>query len=137
MRKNIRWIFVAFAIGLLAVSGISAGRPSKATGIARAIEVANDNAAALLDGAGINGVGASLDANGVAVVLVLLEEPGAAGVPRELDGVKVVTRVVGKIVALNPPPPTTTRPAGMKKRPIPPLDGHDLCRSAFQPVTRI
>lgn len=41
---------------------------------------------------------------GAGVVLVLTEGPGVAGIPNELDGVRVVTRVSGEIFAFDPPP---------------------------------
>ena len=58
---------------------------------------------ALLARPGIVGTAVGLGANGRAVVLVFTEKAGVAGIPGSLDGVIVVPRVTGKIVAFGDP----------------------------------
>lgn len=61
---------------------------------------------------GVVGTAVGRDASGRHAVLVLLEKPGVAGVPTDLEGVPVRPVVVGKIYALAPP-----RPAPNSRRP--------------------
>ena len=104
MRNVHRWLLLPVLVVVLAITSISAGRPSESTGTARAIEVANSHAQDILNNVGITGIGAGLGTDGRAVVVILTESAGITGLPSELDGVKVVVRVSGKFVALNPPP---------------------------------
>ncbi len=114
-----RGLLLSVLLGLLAMTSISAGgRPSDATGVARALEVASEHAAALTDLPGVVGAGVGLASNGSAAILVLTEGPGVRGIPGSLDGVAVVSRVSGEIYAL-------ARPDGKGKPPKgedPPVD---------------
>ena len=117
MRKMSRWVLLAAVVALVAATGISAGPPSGTPGLDRAIAAQERHTDALLTKAGVVGTAVGLGANGPAVVLVLTEEAGVAGIPSQLDGVAVVKKVTGKIFALHhrpghekggeesPPPP--------------------------------
>ena len=104
-----KFFLILVALSLVALTSISAGRPSDSIGIARALEVANEHATVLMELPDINGVGVSLDANGRAVIMVLTETPGASGVPAKLDGLNVVTKYAGEIMA-RPKPPGVGKP---------------------------
>ena len=129
-----KWLLLAVAVALVAISSISAGPPEGAgppdgtPGLIKASQVANAHAKGLLDILGIEGVGVGLTDAGVPAVAILLESEAVA-VPSELDGVPVVTLVTGKIYALchkggkdpkgcgEPPPDPTPDPT-----PEPPSD---------------
>ncbi len=71
-----KWLLLPVLIVLLTTTSISAGnpldpgRPSEATGIDRASEVADNNANFLFTSPNVVGVGVTLAANGQAAVLV-------------------------------------------------------------------
>jgi len=115
-----KWLLLPVLIGLLATTSISAGRPldpgrpSEATGIDRAIEVADNNANFLLASPNVVGVGVTLAANGQAAVLVLTAEKDG-DLPSELGGVSVVERVSGALTALQTP----SSPTDSFARPVP------------------
>lgn len=69
-------------------------------GLERAMEVQDKYTPGLMALADVVGTATGLGANGTPVVLVLTRAPGVAGVPRSLDGVQVVVKVTGEIVAL-------------------------------------
>ena len=115
-----KWLLLPVLIGLLAVSSISAGkpvdpgRPSDATGIDRAREVADDHANFFFTSPNVVGVGVTLTEGGQAAVLVMTA--GADdGIVSELDGVPVVHKVTGALTALEGHPTPTDSFA----RPVP------------------
>ena len=103
-------ILLALAVALIALalvssdSGTAASGPPDGNGLNHAIAVQEANTDALMAKEGVVGTAVGLGANGVAAVVVFTEEPGVAGIPSELDGVAVLTKVTGRIVALDPPP---------------------------------
>ena len=101
MRKR---FLLAFLVGLLGVAtaAVAAASPDP-PGLDRAIAAQERHTSALMAIEGVVGTAVGLGANS-AVVLVFTEEAGIAGIPTELDGVAVRTKVTGKIVALNRPP---------------------------------
>ncbi len=72
-------------------------------GLARAMEVQDRHTPRLLAMADVVGTATSLGPAGAPVILVLTKAPGVAGIPRSLDGVPVVVKVTGEIVALVKP----------------------------------
>ncbi len=59
----------------------------------------------LLANPDVVGTAVGLGAEGRAAVFVFTVEEGVAGIPTELDGVPVVTRVTGEVPLATPPPP--------------------------------
>jgi hypothetical protein len=68
---------------------------------------------------GVVGTAVGLNANGNHAVMVLLEEPGAGGIPQELEGVPVRPVVTGTFTALRPP---ADKPGKPPKDDEPPSD---------------
>ncbi len=109
MRK---WFLLPVLAGILALTAVAAagGASSDPPGLERAIAAQEKHTNELLATEGVVGTAVGLGANGTAVVLVLTEEPGVKGIPGKLDGVVVVTRVAGKIVAFADPTSRFDRP---------------------------
>lgn len=72
-------------------------------GLARAMAVQNQHTPRLLAMPDVVGTATGLGPAGTPAVLVLTKVPGVAGIPRNLDGVPVVVKVTGEIVALVKP----------------------------------
>ncbi len=72
-------------------------------GLARAMAVQNLHTPRLMAMADVVGTATGLGPAGTPAVLVLTKVPGVAGIPRSLDGVPVVVKVTGEIVALPKP----------------------------------
>ena len=105
MRKVIPFGMLAALLTLLVALPVSAGgNAGDPPGLARAIAAQEGHTDSLMDIDSVVGTGVGLGASGRAVVFVLTEEPGVAGIPRTLDGVPVVPQFTGKVVALNKPP---------------------------------
>ena len=104
-------VAVAFALSM-AGPAFAGGHTDGPPGLERAIAAQEAHTDALMAKAGVVGTAVGLGANGRAVVLVLTEGPGVVGIPASLDGVTVVPRVTGKIVAFGDPTD--------KHRPAPP-----------------
>ena len=112
MRK---WFFVSIiAAVLLALVSIAAGPPPQASnGLERAIAAQEGHTDALMSISGVVGTAVGLGADGNAAVMVLAEKAGITGIPGKVDGVPVVVKVTGKIVALGKP----NTPPGQDKKP--------------------
>ena len=85
----------------------SAGGPAD---IRQAIAAQERHNRALFAVAGVTGTAVGVDATGRAVVEVFLLQPGVAGVPAQVDGIPVVTKVTGRFMARSNPT-TRARPA--------------------------
>ena len=79
------------------------GPPGDPPGLDRAIAAQEAHTDALMARAGVVGTAVGLGGNGRAVVLVFTENAGVAGIPGSMDGVTVVSRVIGEIVAFGDP----------------------------------
>ena len=86
------------------------GHPGDPPGLDRAIAAQEAHTDALMATAGVVGTAVGLGANGRAVVLVFTERAGVARIPASLDGVTVVPRVAGKLVAFDDPTQRHNRP---------------------------
>lgn len=82
-------------------------------GLARAMAVQNQHTPRLLAMPDVVGTATGLGPAGTPAVLVLTKVPGVAGIPRSLDGVPVVVKVTGEIVALGKP----SNPPGKPDKP--------------------
>ncbi len=123
------------ALGILSSGGAGAAGPPDGNGLDHAIAVQERHTDALMAKEGVVGTAVGHGANGVTVVLVFTEEPGVAGIPSELDGVAVLTKVTGRIVALDPPP--HDHPTGGGDEEPPPEDPTTDCTSTtgkFRPA---
>ena len=98
------WVGCGTDQGLVAPTSESALEPAaKLTGLARAMEVQERNTDRLMAIAGIIGTATGLGPEGRPAVLVLAEKAGIRGIPKSLDGVPIIVKVTGKIVALGRP----------------------------------
>ncbi len=99
MRK---WFLAALVIALLSTACIAyaAPPPGGPPGLAKAIAAQVEHNPQLLNTPGVVGTAVGLRGDGVAVVKVFTEKPGVAHLPATLDGVPVVVRVTGKLMAL-------------------------------------
>ena len=128
MKKSVMFglLLAVFALAALAASPVYGGGED---GLEKAKQAQERHTDDLLAIQGVNGTAVGHGPQGRPAVFVLTERAGVKGIPNRIDGVPVVTRVVGKIVALNhktghskggkpppeePPPPTEepTPPSG-------------------------
>ena len=122
-----RWGLVAVLAVVLALlmagPAFAGGHPDGPPGLKRAIAAQEAHTDALMATPGVVGTAVGLGANGNAVVLILTEAAGVAGLPSELDGVAVRVKVTGEIVALEPPEgqgkPSKVDPTARFDRPVP------------------
>ena len=94
-------------------------------GLARAMEVQDRHTPRLLAMPDVVGTATGLGPAGAPVILVLTKVRGVAGIPRSLDGVPVVVKVTGEIVALVKPdkPDNPNKPDKPGK---PPKNGDEI-----------
>ena len=121
---GLAWIGCGTDQGPVAPSSEIAMEPAaKLIGLARAMEVQNQNTDRLMAIAGVAGTATGLGPKGNPTVLVFTEKPGVGGIPQRLDGVPVIVKVTGKIVALpkggKKPPREEIDPTGRFDRPVP------------------
>ena len=105
-----RLLIVAGLAILVSLGSISAGPPPQADdGLQRAIAVASENSA-LLDSAGIEGIGVGTSAEGAPVIRIFTATKGVGGIPSKLSGFDVETVVTGRIDAFVDPKARFDRP---------------------------
>lgn len=117
-------VLVAMPVGSVAAGPVySGGEPP---GLERAIEVQERHTHRLMANPNVVGTAVGVNRAGVAAVMILTKVPGVSGLPRELEGVPVVVKVTGEIVALpNPhkpggkPKPKPVDPTARFDRPVP------------------
>ena len=106
MSKHMSKGLLALLLMALVVAVAASGGPQTAeaggNGLAKAIAAQERHTEALLTKGGVAGTAIGVGADGEATVLILTEYPGVRGLPARLDGVRAVTRVTGKFVALRP-----------------------------------
>src|SRR5262245_56859507 len=99
---NTKAVFVIGLFILLSVATQAAAQGRSAQGLARAQEVKERHVQDLIERLGVVGAGVGLDQNGDAVIKIAVEtEAETAKLPQFLDGVPVVAKVTGKIVAMD------------------------------------
>jgi hypothetical protein len=117
--KSLRFMVVTIllcSLLLISFGSVAAAPPPDGVpGLARSIEVKERHAEALLEIAGVTGVGVGHNGAGNPAVIILTETPGVHGLPVFLDGVPVVVQVSGKFFAQPKPdkpgkPPTPDEP---------------------------
>lgn len=96
---------VIFSFLVLSDSLMAQGRSQEA--FQRVKEVQERHALKLMEKKGVIGTAIGLNEKGSHIVLVFLEKPGVAGIPKDLEGIPVKQKVTGMIYALKPP---TNRP---------------------------
>jgi len=124
---NRRRFFQAFtvlmvAVCLLMLSGLLSAQGNSDNAFERVKEVQERHTAKLMAQQGVVGTAVGFNDRGRHAVLVLLESPGAGGIPQELEGVPVHPVVTGKIEALKPgnkPPGKSVDPTARFERPVP------------------
>ncbi|MCH8186532.1 MAG: hypothetical protein IH862_10570, partial [Chloroflexi bacterium] len=122
-----RWGLIAVLATILALLMVgpvfAGGRQGDPPGLDRAIAAQESHTNALLARPGVVGTAVGLGANGRAVVLILTETAGVAGLPDSLNGVPAVIRVTGEIFALERPEgqgkPKAVDPTARFDRPVP------------------
>ena len=93
---------VIFSLLTLSSAVMAQGRSEEA--FQRVKEVQERHTLKLMAKKGVVGTAIGLNDKGKHVVLIFLEKPGVAGIPKELEGVPVKQKVTGKIYALGKPP---------------------------------
>lgn len=88
---------IAFALAPVAAALAQVAPP----GFARAIAVQEANTDRLLAIDGVVGTGIGVDTRGQAAVVVMTEDLGVRGLPRQLDGVSMVVMVTGRFQAVH------------------------------------
>jgi len=108
-RRTVFQLLLAFVTitAILFFTGGLFAQGNRDAAFERAREAQERHTDALMARPGVVGTAVGLNDDGECAVLVLLEIPGAAGIPERLDGVPVRPVVTGKIYALKPP---TNRP---------------------------
>lgn len=105
------------AVCLLVLSGVLSAQGNSDNAFERVKEVQERHTAKLMAKEGVVGTAVGLDEQNKHAMIVLLEKPGIAGIPQELDGVPVHQVVTGKFYALaKPPKPTPSTKIDPKKR---------------------
>ena len=120
-RRKLFQVLVAAAVSicLLVLSGVVSAQGNSSNAFERVKEVQERHTDKLMEQDGIVGTAVGLDESGRHAVLVLLERPGVAGIPTDLEGVPVRPVVTGKIYARAKPqakpakPPRDTTPPGV------------------------
>lgn len=124
-------VIAALCLGLCLTAPVSAADPPAVKGLEQALVAQVLHEGNLLSQRGVAGVAISADKNGRAVLLVMTERAGVAGIPNKVQGVAVRVMVTGKIMALKPgngkggPPgsnggsSTKVDPTGYFQRPVP------------------
>ena len=103
-------LVVVAIFGLLVLSGVLSAQGNRDWALEHVKEVQDRHTDELMARPGVVGTAVGLGDDGGYAVLVLLERPGVAGIPRGLDGVPVQVVVTGKIYALT---------TGRYDRPVP------------------
>lgn len=100
MRKWITLLLAILVIAFITVVPVQAASPfASPPGLERAIAAQEAHTDQLLNIPGVIGTAVGLE-SGRAVVEILTERPGVAGLPGSLDSVPVAVQVTGKIIAL-------------------------------------
>jgi hypothetical protein len=96
-------------------------------GLERAMEVQKQHTPRLMALPDVVGTATGIGAAGTPAVLVLTKVPGVAGIPGSLDGVPVVVKVTGEIIALPKPdkPDNPNKPGKPPKEVIDPTSRFD------------
>jgi hypothetical protein len=112
-------VLVALVVSalLLVLSGTTWAQGNRDNAFERVKEVQERHTEKLMTQAGIVGTAIGLDESGQYAVLVLLEKPGVAGVPADLEGVRVRPVVTGKIYARVKPVGSSGKPGGSSGKP--------------------
>ncbi len=120
MRKFVLLILVCLLLTFPVAAVYAAPPPDGPPGLERVIEVKEKHEKAILEVQGVTGVAVGLNGSSVPAVMVLTETPGVRGLPTSLEGIPVVKRVSGKLVAL-PKGGTASRvdPTARFDRPVP------------------
>ncbi len=92
-----------------AVRGTLAAKPADLPAV---IRVQNAHTQELMAIADVVGTATGRLADGGLGILVLTRREGATGIPANLDGIRVESRVVGDVMAYQPPPASSTLEAG-------------------------
>lgn len=95
-------VIAALCLGLCLTAPVGAAGPPAIKGIEQALVAQVLHEGNLLSKQGVAGVAISADKNGRAVLLVMTEQAGVAGIPNTIQGVPVHVMVTGKIMALKP-----------------------------------
>ena len=103
-------------------------------GLERAMAVQDQHTPRLLAMPDVVGTATGLGPAGTPAVLVLTKVPGVAGIPRSLDGVPVVVKVTGEIVALGKPSNPPGKPDKPDKPGKPPKEEIDPTSRFERPV---
>ncbi len=101
---------VMVAVCLLVLSGVLTAQGNSENAFQRVKEVQERHTEALMAREGVVGTAVGLDDDGNPAVLVLLEHGAIAGIPNDLEGVKVKKVVTGEIVARADPKAWFPRP---------------------------
>ncbi|MCH8120679.1 MAG: hypothetical protein IIC00_13260 [Planctomycetes bacterium] len=94
-------LVVVAIFGLFVLSGVLSAQGRSQDAFDRVRDVQERNTEVLMAKPGVVGTAVGFNDDGEYAVLVLLEIPGVAGIPQELDGVPVQVVVTGKIYALS------------------------------------
>ncbi|MCH7558312.1 MAG: hypothetical protein IIB56_12775 [Planctomycetes bacterium] len=94
-------LVVVAIFGLFVLSGVLSAQGSSENAFERVKDVQERNTDVLMARPGVVGTAVGFNDDGQYAVLVLLERPGVAGIPQDLDGVPVQVVVTGKIIALS------------------------------------
>jgi len=103
-------LVVVAIFGVLVLSGVLSAHGRSEDAFEHVKDVQERNTDVLMARPGVVGTAVGLNDDVEYAVLVLLERPGVAGIPQELDGVSVQVVVTGKIYALT---------TGRYDRPVP------------------
>jgi hypothetical protein len=110
MRVPFKKFVLAAVLSLIALSGLYGSGPTYAqSGLDRALEVANENAA-ILDRAGVEGIGVGVTSNGGPTIRIFTATPGVGGLPARLSGFDVEVVVSGRFDAYEDPTARFSRP---------------------------
>jgi hypothetical protein len=123
-RRKIFQVLVAamVTVCLLVLSGVSSAQGNSDNAFEHVKAVQERHTEELVAKPGVAGTAVGLNDENQQAVLVLLEKPGVAGIPQDLEGVPVHPVVTGKIEALKapgPPSASSINPKAYFTRPVP------------------
>ena len=98
-RLLVALVAVIALTGALAAAPVFGGNDGGVTGVEKAIAAQEKHTDALLSIKGVVGTAVGAGSDNRAVVLVFTATPGVAGIPSELDGIKVAPRFSGEFTA--------------------------------------